>query len=99
MIKEDNDFDKYIEIWQKVKNTIKKINSQLIYTKKYLIAKETFNTKESFQCYYREVIPVPVILNDSVYGKDENYYPKVFFLKITSILMILMKTFQPRKFE
>ena len=48
---------------------------------------------------------VPVILIDSVYRKDENCYPKVFFKKISFILVILfilmtlMKKFQRRKFE
>ena len=32
----------------------------------------------NFQCFYRKVIPVAVILIDSVYKKDKNYYPKVF---------------------
>ena len=30
---------------------------------------------------YRKVIPVPVIMIDSVYRKDENYYPKVLLEK------------------
>ena len=38
--------------------------------------KKKFNTKESFHCFY-----IPVILIDSVYRKDENSYPKVFFFK------------------
>ena len=54
------------------------------------IAKKTFNTKESFQCFYRKVIPLPEILIDAVYRKDENYYPKVLLEKKSSILMILM---------
>ena len=33
--------------------------------------------KESFQCFY-----MPVILLDSVYRKDGNYYPKVFLEKL-----------------
>ena len=35
-----------------------------MYSKKYIIAKRTFNTKESLQSFYRKVIPVPVILID-----------------------------------
>ena len=41
--------------------------------RKNLKADERFNTKESFQCYY-----IPVIIFDSVYRKDGNYYPKVY---------------------
>ena len=66
-----------INIWQfrkKVSNIIKtQFNSKLIYNKKYLKAERRFNTKESFQSFY-----IPVILFDSVYRKDGNYYPKVF---------------------
>ena len=63
MIKEEKVFDKYMEIWEKVNNIIKEFfNSELIYSKKYLITKKAFNTKESFQCFYRGVIPVPVVL-------------------------------------
>ena len=64
-------------IWEKLSNIIiKKINSELIYNKKYLKAEKRFNTKESFQCFY-----IPVILFDSVYRKDRKYYPKVFLEK------------------
>ena len=56
----------------------KKINRELIYSKKYLTAKKIFSSKESFICFYRKVIPVSVTLIDSVYIKDENYYPKAF---------------------
>ena len=40
--------DKYMTIWEKVGNVTKKINSELIYNKKYLKAEKRFNTKESF---------------------------------------------------
>ena len=60
-------------IWEKVSNIIKKINNEIIYNKKYLKAEETFNAKESFQCFY-----IPVMLFDSFYRKDGKYYSKVF---------------------
>ena len=64
-------------LWEKVSNIInKKINSELIYSKNYLEAGKRFNTKESFQCFY-----IPVILFDSVYRKDGNYYSKAFLEK------------------
>ena len=53
--------DKYMTIWGKVSNITNKINSELIYNKKYQKAEKRFNTKESF-CFY-----IPVILFDSVY--------------------------------
>ena len=65
-------FDKYMTIRERVSNIIeKKFKSELIYNKKYLKAERRFNTKESFQGFY-----IPVILFDSVYRKDENFYPK-----------------------
>ena len=51
VIKEEKDFDKYMEILEKVSNIITKNYSELIYSKKYLIAKKPCNTKESFQCF------------------------------------------------
>ena len=51
-------------IWEKVSNVIKKINSELIYNKKYLKAEKRFDKKDGFQCFY-----MPVILFDSVYIK------------------------------
>ena len=75
-IKDENISDKYMVIWEKVSNVIKKINSELIYNKKYLKAEKRFDKKDGFQCFY-----MPVILFDSVYIKYGNYYPKVFLQK------------------
>ena len=47
-----------------------------MYNKKYLKAEKRLNAKENFQCFY-----IPVILFDSVYRKDGNYYPKMFLEK------------------
>ena len=77
MLKDEKMFDKYMTTWENVSNIIKKINSGLIYNKKYLKAEKRFNAKESFQCFY-----VPVILFDSVYRKDRNYYLEVFLEKV-----------------
>ena len=64
-----------MEIWEKVSNIIKnKFNSELTYNKKYQKSKIKFNTKENFQCFY-----IPVMLIDSVYRKDENHCPNMFF--------------------
>ena len=68
MIKDENIFDKYTTIWEKVSNIIKaKFDSELIYNKKYLKTEKRLNTKGSFQCFY-----MPVILLD---------YPKMFLEK------------------
>ena len=76
MIKDEKLFDKYMTIWKKVSNMIKKINSEFIYNKKYLKAEKEFNAKESFSMFY-----IPVILIDSVFIKDGYYYPKVLLEK------------------
>ena len=65
MIKVESFFDKYMIIWGKFSNKIKKkFNSELIYNKKYLKTEKGLNTKESFQCFY-----IPVMLIHSVYRK------------------------------
>ena len=77
-------FIKYNEALEKVSNIIKsKFNSDLIYRKKYLKA-ERKNTKGGFHCLY-----APIILIDSIYRKDENYYPKVFLQKFCFIKDII----------
>ena len=50
----------------------KKINSEVVYNKRYI----KYEKKESFQWFY-----IPVILNDSGYRKDENYFLKMFLEK------------------
>ena len=69
MIKQEQNFDKYMTIWGKR-------NSQLIHNKKYLKDEKRFNIKESFQCFY-----ISVILFDSGFRKNGNYCPKVFLEK------------------
>ena len=77
LIKDEYFLDKYMKIWEKFSNIIKKFSSELIYNKKYLKAEEKFNTKESFQCFY-----IQVVLIDSVYRIDENCSPRVFLEKL-----------------
>ena len=80
MIKDENIFDKYMTIYEKVNNILqKKVKSKIIYDKKYLKAETRFNTNKTFHCFY-----IPEILLDSVYRKDGNYYPKVVLEKIYS---------------
>ena len=70
MIKDENFFDKYIKIWEKDSNIIKKINSELIHNKQYLEAKKIIR-KEIFYRFYK-----PVILINSVYRKDKVFLEK-----------------------
>ena len=52
MIKYETFADKYITIWEEFSNImIKKLNSELIYSKKYLKAEKNLNTKENFQYF------------------------------------------------
>ena len=65
-----------MEILEKVRNIIKnKFNSELIYSGKYLKSEKNKH-KVRFQCLYASVI-----LIDSIYRKDENYYPNVLLEK------------------
>ena len=51
---------------------------------KYLKVEKKINTKESLQCFYNintYTCNIPVILIDSVFRKDVNYYPKVLLEK------------------
>ena len=48
MIKEiEKKFDKYMQIWWKVNNIMKEINSELIYHKKYIVTKKHSTQKKS----------------------------------------------------
>ena len=66
MIKEEKVFIEYNNIWRKVDNVIKQ----------FIKSENKINTKEGFQYFY-----ISVILIDSVYIKDENYYSKLFIQK------------------
>ena len=46
MIKDEKVFDKHMKIWEKVSNIIKKINSVLIYNKKYLKLKKIHHKRK-----------------------------------------------------
>ena len=85
MIKDKKLLEKYNEIWTKVSNIIKK-EFDNVYNKKYIKTKiKSYNgkvntsfhnnkiSKEGSQC-----ICLSVILIDSVYKKNKNYYPQVF---------------------
>ena len=66
MIKDEQFFHRYNEIWEKLIGQYyqKKINRELVQNKKFLKAEKKMNTKESFHCILK-----PVILIDSVYKK------------------------------
>ena len=89
LIKDDELLEEYNEIWENVKNSIKKeFDSELVHNEKYLKAKiKSYNGKSSanytimkqyegsrFHC-------LSVILVDSVFKTGKNYYPQVFLEK------------------
>ena len=52
MIKDENLFDNYMTIWEKVINVIKqKFNSELIYNRKYLKAEKDLTQKNVFSVF------------------------------------------------
>ena len=52
MIKDEISFDKYMKVLEKLNNIIKRINSKLIYNKKYLNLKRVSTQKKAFMFLY-----------------------------------------------
>ena len=91
LIKDEEVLEKYNEIWEKVKNSLKKeFDSEPVYFKKYVKANNgKINTnfhnnkisKEGFQ-----FICLSVILIDFVFRTGKNYYPQVFLEKCKYVI-------------
>ena len=87
LIKDDGLLEKYKEIMEKVKKSLKKeFDSEPVYNEKYLKAKiKSFNGKINSN-FHDDNIPkegsqficLSVILMDSVFRTGKNYYPQVF---------------------
>ena len=87
LIKDDKLLEKYNEVWEKVKNSIKKkFDSKPVYNEKYLEAKiKSYNGKINTD-FLNDKIPkedsqfilLSVISIDSVFRTSKNYYPQVF---------------------
>ena len=87
LIKDDKLLETYNEIWEKLKNVIKKeFDCEPVYNEKYLKAKiKSYNGKiNSSFCNNKipkdgsQFICLSVILIDSVFRSGKNYYPQVF---------------------
>ena len=87
MIKDDELLKVYNKIWKKVKNTInKEFDRGAAYNKKYLKAQiKSYNDKIKTNFHNNEIpkkgsqcICLSVILIDSVFRTDDNYYPQRF---------------------
>ena len=50
-IKDENFFDKYMKLLEKVSNMIKKINSELIYNNKYLKVEKSSSQKKALNVF------------------------------------------------
>ena len=88
LIKYDKIFKKY-KIWEKLTNiTYKEFDSNPVYNEKYIKAKTKFYNKKTNTNFRGNQIEIPneslecvclsVILLDSVYRKDNKYFPQVF---------------------
>ena len=86
-IKDDRLLKKYDEIWEKVKNSIKKeFDSKPVYNEKYLEAKiKCYNGKintnfrnNKIQREGSQFICLSLILIDSVFRTNKNYCPQVY---------------------
>ena len=86
LIKDDELLEKYNEIWEKVKSSIKKkFYSEPVYNEKYVKAKIKSYDGKINTIFYNNKIPkegsqficLSVILIDSVYRTGKNYYPQV----------------------
>ena len=86
-IKHDELLEKYNEIWEKVKNSIKKeFDVEPVYNEKYLKAKiKSYNGKINTNFHNNKIpkegsqfICLSVILISSVCRTGKNYYPQVF---------------------
>ena len=87
LIKDDELLEKYNELWENVKNIIKKeFDSEPVYNEKYLKAKIKFYNGKINTNFHNNKIPkegsqficLPLILIDSVFRTGNNYYPQVF---------------------
>ena len=86
LIKDDQLLEKYNEIWEKVRDTLKReFDSKPVYNKKYLKAKiKPYNEKTNTN-FHNNKIPIKdyqyiclsIILLDFVFRAGKNYYPQV----------------------
>ena len=76
LVKDYELLEKYNEIWEKIKNSIKKeFDSEPVYNEKYLKAKKTSYNGKINTIFHNNIIPkegsqficLPVILTDSVF--------------------------------
>ena len=95
LIKDDKLLEKYNEIWEKVKNIIKKeFDSEPVYKEKYLKAKIKHYNRKINTNFDNSKIPkedseficLSAILIDSVFRTGKSFYPQVFLEKCKCII-------------
>ena len=86
-IRDDEFFEKYNEVWEKVKNSLKKeFDSEPVYNEKYLKAKTKSCNGKINTIFHNNNIPkegsqficLSVLSIDSAFRIGKNYYPGVF---------------------
>ena len=78
LIKDDELLEKYKEIWEKVKNSIKKyFDSEPVYYEKYLKAKINSYNGKIYTNFYNKITKEGSLI-DSVFRTSKNYYFQVF---------------------
>ena len=88
LIEDDHLWEKYDTIWYKVSADIKKkIDSKSVYNKTFLKTKIKSYSDEVTDIHDNEMpgsnlTCLAVIMIDSAFKNDENYYPQVFFKKM-----------------
>ena len=95
LIKGEKLLEKYNEIWKKVRSIIKKeFGSKPVSNEKYLKTKiKSYNGKVNKNCCNNKILKegsqciyLSVILINSPYKKDKNYYPQVFLEECKYVL-------------
>ena len=100
LLKDDKLFEKYKEIWEKVKNNIKKeFGIEPMYNKKDLKGKiKSYNEKINANFHdnkipneYSTLICLSVILINSVFQIDKNYYHQLFVEECKYVVKLPLK--------
>ena len=95
LINDDELLEKYNNIWEKIKNDIKKeFDSEPVHNKNYLKAKiKSYNGKDNTSFNNNKIskegsqfISSSVILIDSVFRTGKNYYARVFLKNVNLLL-------------
>ena len=100
LLKDDKLFEKYDEIWEKVKNNIKKeFGIEPVYNKKDIKGKiKSYNEKINANFHdnkipneYSILICLSVILINSVFQIDKNYYYQLFVEECKYVVKLPLK--------